>query len=137
MFFATEDFRASTGPTSANKFPLVLKIAQSKNKIVASPNFSRASRCHRNRLYRSLHAKVVARRKVHKYQDTRGRNVNVSWFGVTRTPEDAPLTPEDAPVMFCRYGLVGLIPGPRQRVLRPKTFMPAPVPQVLINSPSC
>ena len=29
-------------------------------------NFSRASQCHRNHLYRSLHAKVVARRKVHK-----------------------------------------------------------------------
>ena len=36
-----------------------------------------------------------------KYQDTGGRNVNVSWFGVTRTPEDAPNTPEDAPVVFC------------------------------------
>ena len=39
--------------------------------------------------------------KYIKYQDTRGRNVNVSWFGVTRTPEDAPKTPEDAPVVFC------------------------------------
>ena len=39
--------------------------------------------------------------KYIKYQDTRGRNVNVSWFGVTRTPEDAPNTPEDAPVVFC------------------------------------
>ena len=37
--------------------------------------------------------------KYIKYQDTRGRNVNVSWFGVTRTPEDAPNTPEDAPVV--------------------------------------
>ena len=35
-----------------------------------------------------------------KYQNTGGRNVNVSWFGVTRTPEDVPNTPEDAPVVF-------------------------------------
>ena len=101
-------------------------------------NLSRASRCHRNRLYRSLHPKVVARGKVHKISGhTRGRNVNVSWFGVTRTPEDAPKTPEDAPIIFCRYGLAGLVRGPRQRFLRPKTFVPAPVPRVLINSPSC
>jgi len=39
--------------------------------------------------------------KYIKYQDTCGRNVNVSRFGVTRTPEDAPKTPEDAPVVFC------------------------------------
>ena len=38
--------------------------------------------------------------KYIKYQDTRGQNVNVSWFGVTRTPEDAPNTAEDAPVVF-------------------------------------
>src|SRR6185369_1711845 len=94
-------------------------------------NFSRASRCHQNRLYRSSHLKVAARGKVHKISaHTRGRNVNVSWFGVTRTPEDAP-------VIFCRYGLAGLVRGPRQRFLRPKTFVPAPVPRVLINFPSC
>ena len=68
---------------------------------MASPNFSRASRRHRNRLYRSLHKKLRLIEKYIKYQDTRGRNVNVSWFGVTRTPEDAPSTPEDAPVVFC------------------------------------
>ena len=39
--------------------------------------------------------------KYIKYQDTRGRNVNVSWFGVTRTTEGAPKTPEDAPIVFC------------------------------------
>ena len=39
--------------------------------------------------------------KYIRYQDTRERNVNVSWFGVTRTPEDAPNTLEDAPVVFC------------------------------------
>ena len=39
--------------------------------------------------------------KYIRYQDTRERNVNVSWFGVTRTPEDAPNTPEDALVIFC------------------------------------
>ena len=39
--------------------------------------------------------------KYIKYQDTHGRNVNVSWFEVTRTPEDAPNAPEDAPVVFC------------------------------------
>ena len=39
--------------------------------------------------------------KYIKYQDTRGRNVNVSWFGLTRTHEDAPNTPEDAPAVFC------------------------------------
>ena len=39
-------------------------------------NFSRASRCHRNRLYRSSHPKVAARGKVHKILGhTRGRNV--------------------------------------------------------------
>ena len=168
---------------------------------MARPNFSRASRRHRNRLYQSSHPKVAAHGKVHKisghtrgrnvnvswfgvtrtpedapntpedapvvfcstfrelrdatgtasigariqklrlaekyikYQDTRGRSVNVSFFGVTRTPEDAPNTPEDAPVIFCRYGLAGPVWGPRQRFLRPKTFMPAPVPRVLINSP--
>ena len=65
-------------------------------------NFSRASRRHRNRLYRSSHPKVAARGKVHKISGhTRGRNVNVSWFGVTRTPKDAPNILEDAPVVFC------------------------------------
>ena len=49
------------------------------------------------------HPKVAAHaKKVHKISGhTRGRNLNVSWFGVTRTPEDAPSTPEDAPVVFC------------------------------------
>ena len=99
-------------------------------------NFSRASRCHRNRLYRSSHPKVAARGKIHKILGhTRGRNVNVSWFVVTRTPEDAPKTPEDAPVVFRRNGLVGPFRGPRQCFLRPKSFVPAPVPRVLINSP--
>ena len=74
--------------------------------------------------------------KVHKiFGHTRGRNVNVSWFVVTRTPEDAPKTPEDAPVVFCRYDLVGPVRGPRQCFLRPKSFVPAPVPRELINSP--
>ena len=99
-------------------------------------NFSRASRRHRNRLYQSSHPNVAAHGKVHKISEhTRGRNVNVSWFGVTRTPEDAPKTPKDAPVIFCRYGLVGPVWGPRQRFLRPKSFVPAPVPRELINSP--
>ena len=99
-------------------------------------NFSRASRCHRNCLYRSSHPKVAARGKVHKILGhTRGRNVNVSWFVVTRIPEDAPKTPEDAPVVFCRYGLVGPVRGPRQRFLRSKSCVPAPVPRELINSP--
>ena len=41
-------------------------------------NFSRASRRHQNRLYRSSHPKVAARGKVHKISGhTRGRNVNV------------------------------------------------------------
>ena len=65
-------------------------------------NFSRASRRHRNRLYQSSHPNVAARGKVHKISGhTRGRNLNVSWFGLTRTPEDAPNTPEDAPAVFC------------------------------------
>ena len=35
------------------------------------------------------HPKVAAHGKVHKISGhTRGRNVNVSWFGVTRTPEE-------------------------------------------------
>ena len=75
--------------------------------------------------------------KYIKYHDTCGRNVIVSWFGVTRSPEDAPKTPEDALVVFCRYGLVGPVRGHRQCFLRPKSFVPAPVPRVLINSPSC
>ena len=164
-------------------------------------NFLRASRCHRNRLYRSSHPKVAAHGKVHKISGhTRGRNVmspgseqqgppkmprrppkkprsssvqlfesfpappesppselaskscgsrkstknirthtrtkcNLSWFGVTGTPEDAPKTPEDAPVIFCQYGLVGPVRGPRQRFLRPETFVLAPAPRGLINSP--
>ena len=36
---------------------------------------------------------------------------NVSWFGVTGTLEDDPKTPEDAPVIFCQYGLVGPFGG--------------------------
>jgi hypothetical protein len=52
-----------------------------------------------------------------------------------RTPEDAPKTPEDAPVMFCPYGLVGPVRGTRRRFLRPETFVLAPAPRVLINSP--
>ena len=39
--------------------------------------------------------------KYIRYQDTRERNVNVPWFGLTRTPEDAPNTLEDAPVVPC------------------------------------
>ena len=39
--------------------------------------------------------------KYIRYQDTRERNVNVSWFRVTRTPEDAPNTSEDALIVFC------------------------------------
>ena len=100
MFFATEVFRASAGPMSANKFPPRVKNTAVENTSVASPNFLRASRRHRNRLYRSLHAKVAARRKVHKISGHTRRNVNISWFRVTRTPEDVPNTPEDAPVVF-------------------------------------
>ena len=49
--------------------------------------------------------------KYIKYQDTHGRNVNVSCFGVTRTPEDAPKTPEDAPVVFVDMVLRGPFGG--------------------------
>ena len=84
--------------------------------------------------YRILLAVDMGHGKVHKISGhTRGRNVNVSWFEVTRTPEDAPSTPEDAPVVFCSTfrelpGATGIASiGARIQKLGPCYFEPGDI----------
>ena len=102
MFFATEVFRASAGPTSANKFPPRVKnTAVGKTQVWRALTFRELPGATGIASIEACIQKLRLVEKYIKYQDTRGRNVNVSWFGVTRTPEDAPNTPEDAPIVFC------------------------------------
>ena len=102
MFFATEVFRASAGPTSANKFPPRVKnTAVGKTQVWRGLTFREVPGATGIASIEACIQKLRLVEKYIKYQDTRGRNVNVSWFGVTRTPKDAPNTPEDAPIAFC------------------------------------
>ena len=102
MFFATEIFRASAGPTSANKFPPRVKnTAVRKTQVWRALTFRELPGATEIASIEACIQKLWLVEKYIKYQDTRGRNVNVSWFGVTRTPEDAPNTSEDAPIVFC------------------------------------
>ena len=102
MFFATGNFRASTSPTSVNKFP-----PRVKNTAVGKTQVWRdltSRELPGDTGIASIRARIPKLRPAEqyiKYQDTHGRNVNVSWFGVTRPPEDAPNTPKNAPVVFC------------------------------------
>ena len=102
MFFATEVFRASTGPTSANKFPPRVKnTAVRKTQVWRALTFRELPGATGITSIGSCMQKLRLIEKYIKYQDTRGRNVNVSWFRVTRTPEDALNSPEDASVVLC------------------------------------
>ena len=102
MFFPTEVFRASAGPTSANKFPPRVKnTAVGKTQVWRALTFRELPGTTGIASIEACIQKLRLVEKYIKYQDTRGRNVNVSWFGVTRTPEDATNTPEDAPAIFC------------------------------------
>ena len=102
MFFATEVFRARAGPTSANKFPPRVKnTAVGKTQVWRALTFRELPGATGIASIDACIQKLRLVEKYIKYQDTRGRNVNVSWFGVTRTPEDAPNTPEDALAVFC------------------------------------
>ena len=101
MFFATEVFRASAGPTSANKFPPRVKnTAVGKTQVWRALTFRELPGATGIASIEACIQKLRLVEKYIKYQDTHGRNVNVSWFGVTRTPEEAPNTPEDAPIVF-------------------------------------
>ena len=108
MFFATEVFRASAGPTSANKFPPRVKnTAVGKTQVWRALTFRELPGATG---IASIEACIQMLRLVEKYikyQDTRGRNVNVSWFGVTRTPEDAPKMPRSCFVQTDLWGPFG------------------------------
>ena len=98
----TEVFRASTGPTRANKFPPRVKnTAVRKTQVWRALTFRELPGATGIASIEACIQKLRLVEKYIKYQDTRGRNVNVSWFGETRTPKDAPNTLEDAPVVFC------------------------------------
>ena len=110
--FCDRSFRASAGPTSANKFPPHVKnTAVGKTQVWRALTFRELPGATGIASIGSCMQKLRLVEKYIKYQHTRGRNVNVSWFGVTRTPEDAPKTPEDAPVVFVDTVLRGPFGG--------------------------
>ena len=79
MFFATEVFRASAGLTSANKFPHRVKnTAVGKTQVWRALTFQELPSATGIASIEACIQKLRLVEKYIKYQDTRGRNVNVS-----------------------------------------------------------